>query len=858
MKIKLIAFFFCVGFLISCSDNTSTLVIESEDSKLIDSKDKKEHVELLVEEKDEEEPWTRWLYFGNPEDDNKIYRMTKDGEQLQKLSNGKMKGIKTLQEEIYFLDSENLYEEGKIKKVAWNGKNEQTIIPQEVDQFVVAEDNIFFVRKNELYRSSKDGKNIESLVTFTGSIINMIYKNNSLYFNNDAGIYKINSNGDEISILLEGNYHSFNIYKEELIYTKNDVVLTYNINTKKESVLLTSFNYELFLEDEWLIYSDGHWLMRKNIMNKKEEKIFIGNYSCDFYSDDNYIYCFCEDFIWRVDKEFDNKRILFGKGKISKHNMILMDDNKTFFKGYDFEYYNNHIYIYKYNNTPEKLIEEPVNEAYLKNDKMYYILEKDNKLYEYDFENQNKYLVIDIPISEFTFINDEIYFSRLDKNYALYVKTKDGSINKCVSDGVYNLKSINEQIYYINRKDNNSLYTYNSKENNKILEGFVTQYSIFEDKIYFRNENKNGELHVYKNGKSERVNKDTIDYLYKMEGKIYYVNMDNPMALVELDPKTEEVNTIKLMDSKWIDYFVKDNKVFEITTLEGGSINIKETSRDQEIGMYIGDEISYNRLSKNTYLHEYEHHLYRYDKRKRDFELLFPYPIREYKIYEDKIYITGDVQEDYNSYIKSINLKNKEIKTLVENTEQYSPSYEFIVYNDYLYYMLPFGDDKGLLYKKSIIEEEKPKLITNDCFKILEEVNSSVLCKNSKQHIYSIDLFTEEKKELTSNKSEYLGIYNDYLVYFEYVGEENEGNIIKLDLKTNSAYIIDTIPVDIWNAYKLEEYIYYLSDNKLIKYNLKTEERNILKNNANHFYIYEGELVIYLENDSIEIIPLNI
>lgn len=801
----------------------------------------------------EKDEWTDFIVFGNSDDNYSIYKMDINGDNLRKISNGKMEGIDVLREYVYYKDSEFIYEPGPLRRVSWNGEKDEEVIAYLVEQYIVTDEYIFFESDNKLYRSDKEGNNIITLAVVNRVIYDMKYSDGKLYFNTSQGIYMIKEDGKDLSIVVSGGFYKFNISQDLLIYNNNDVVVIYNLKKQEKVEVSNKNNYELFVIDDYIYYSQDQFLVRENIYTNNKDKIFLSTFSYNFFGYGEYVYCFGDNFIWRVDKDLQNKKVVFGKGNVFKTNMLLVNDDYTFVRSYDFINYKDHLtFLYDAVDPTKKLIEEPIDNAVLIENTIYYVNHYNKKLYKYNLITHETELIINDPVLEFVIIDNLIYFSRND-NYKLYVM-KDGGIKKIIDNGVYNIKYSNGHIYYIDRDDNNSLYKLDAhKMPEKILDDFTTQYEIVDNTIYYRNESQKGELYRKRNNVKTKLTEVAVDGIY-YNTNLYYIVSEGINILYQLEVHKEKSNIAKFIGMNYLDFIIKDNEYIEAVASESGTIAIRKARYNKDLALYEDNSLTYEKVGPNTYICMYENYIYKYHNGDNTLVLLHPYPVNRFQVKDGWIYITGDIYDNkLKSYIKRISIASNSEEYLIESNEFHTPSYNFVVDNDKIYYYFPYQEHRGNLYVKDI-KSKNVSILVNDCNQIVDIVNDQIIYMNSENYIFSIDKKGQDKKILVNEKSEYLGISNSKLYYFSYADISFDGYIKELDLKEGTISNVSKEPIKTWDYYVFNNYVYYLLEDIMIL-NINTgETKAVYQKDIQHFYINNRELIVYIEEDNQSVI----
>ncbi|TCK89019.1 uncharacterized protein DUF5050 [Natranaerovirga hydrolytica] len=792
-----------------------------------------------------------WLAFGNPEDDHRIYKMKTDGSHVTKISNKKIEGIVQLEDYIYYKDSDTLYESGPIRRVSNDGLTDEGIINEAVEDFVVTQDNIIFIKEEKIYISDKEGNHKKDLVIVKEKVFSIKYDDGTIYFNTNRGIYSVQEDGTQLKLIIPGGFYKFRVYNNQLIYNDNGQIKIYNLETQEEKDFVRQNNYELFVYDGYLYYTESDYLIRENIYTNNTDRVAKNTFIYDFFGYKDDIYFFGNNFIWKMDKELKNKEIIFGKGSLTNHNMLLVNDNHTLVRSYDFSNYTHDI-TYLYQETEdgmEKIMSHPIDNALIVEDDIFYVDNRDKKLYRYNLETQNQALIINENILEFQISDDTIYFTT-HHDYKLY-KYENETIEIIINEPVYNLQLYKDTLYYLKRNANNHLYRYKKDETEELLlETFVTQYKIIDDKIYYIDESDNYKLFLYDGEEKMEIVNEKVSRLYKSNDVLYYVTTDGIHILNQLDTKTQSSQVIKFIGLNYLDFYIKEDRYVEAITSESGNVTVKEAIYKEELGLYYDNDLYYKAVDDTKYICYYDNYIYLYNNEEGTLELLHSDPISEFQVEKNEIYVTGyKYNDELRSYIKRINIDNKTKEYIVESEERYTPAYNFIVEDSILYYHLPYKEHKHQLYKYDS-KENSIEVIAQDCNKILDINRNQIIYQNEDEYIVKMNTNGSNKKILVEESVEYIGMNDNDIYYFRYTNDNMEGHIMKKNLSSEVISNITNGAIKTWDYYIYNNTLYYLVKN-IKSMDLETEkELTFLENeDIRHFYIYNKELIAYLNNE---------
>lgn len=198
-----------------------------------------------------------WIYY------NDFYRGTCkvkiDGTDKQILTNTNVARVTVDESGIYYL--ETYY--GSIVdfcKLDLDGSNKKVIIDDlEEDlhfSYEIHNDYIYYPQKKGLYRINKDGTN--KIKISDKYIRQFIIEDDYIYYRDEGYMYRITLDGKDEEILTKAGNYFYGIYKDELIYIKNN--------------------------------EDDSYLNRYNLINKKTTSTKFGKYTDIIGLDDKYLY----------------------------------------------------------------------------------------------------------------------------------------------------------------------------------------------------------------------------------------------------------------------------------------------------------------------------------------------------------------------------------------------------------------------------------------------------------------------------------------------------------------------------------------------------------------------------------------
>jgi phage pi2 protein 07 len=209
-----------------------------------------------------------WLYYVNFTDKHTIYRVRVNGTDRERLNTNESDSLNWENDWLYYLDRKNgsvickMSSDGKIKKVLLNQKY--------CSNLLVKDGWIYYILKGALHRINVDG-NGHSIIT---NIRTTYYENGITwrgnydvcgdyvyYPNDDGGLYKIRTDGQENTLLKSGNVESINIYKNYIYYYNSKLKIIYRVSIDNpenaEYVVGGGLYYNInIVNDNGVIYKD--------------------------------------------------------------------------------------------------------------------------------------------------------------------------------------------------------------------------------------------------------------------------------------------------------------------------------------------------------------------------------------------------------------------------------------------------------------------------------------------------------------------------------------------------------------------------------------------------------------------------
>ncbi len=226
---------------------------------------------------------SEWIYFSNPRDEDRLYRMRKDHSQLSKLSDKGSIFINLWEDYIIFIDSKS----GEIIRIHQDGTKEEVILSEEAFLYggmVVANDDLYYslLSDRKLYRMS--------------------LKNGSTDLISDHTIAYLNANETGLVYLDQVNQFSFDLVSMTFESLKPDVIGS------------TELTYPI-IEKDWIYFSRGQdWdLYRIKFQEKSEEKTKslekVGDLRAiklSFYKEHAYYLNLSDSKVYKADLDFSD------------------------------------------------------------------------------------------------------------------------------------------------------------------------------------------------------------------------------------------------------------------------------------------------------------------------------------------------------------------------------------------------------------------------------------------------------------------------------------------------------------------------------------------------------------------------
>lgn len=137
-----------------------------------------------------------WIFYSNYSDGGKLYKATKDGKNITKISDDNAYYINVVGDFIYYA---NTLDELKLYKIKTDGTNRTKILEVSAEQITVVNDWIYFINDLEefkIYKVKTDGTALTKINN--DASVNLNVKDEFIYYSNlsdDGKIYKIRIDG---------------------------------------------------------------------------------------------------------------------------------------------------------------------------------------------------------------------------------------------------------------------------------------------------------------------------------------------------------------------------------------------------------------------------------------------------------------------------------------------------------------------------------------------------------------------------------------------------------------------------------------------------------------------------------------
>lgn len=241
------------------------------------------------------------VYFANPDDGDKLYKMKPDGSELEKINDDKVSFINGYDKYLYYKRSDSV-STFKIFKLNTNGlyrinisgRNVKEIHGGYVDMVTLAGNFLYYQRTNDNGKfeiaKTKIDKEEDKVVVEESYKIFCSYEGKLYYteVKENHNLYVHDTLTDEKTLLIEGNIYLPDTDGRYVYYidmNNNRALTRYDINTS-ETFLITNdqcINYNLSKNKDIIFYqaenSDGHFLGRVDTFGENRIILAQGDYS---------------------------------------------------------------------------------------------------------------------------------------------------------------------------------------------------------------------------------------------------------------------------------------------------------------------------------------------------------------------------------------------------------------------------------------------------------------------------------------------------------------------------------------------------------------------------------------------------
>lgn len=789
-----------------------------------------------------------WIYFGNPDDNYNIYKAKTDGSNLMKLVDARLEGFGNLQEWIYFIDTNNFGTKAKLARIKWDGSNKEILSEENVNSFCMNEHNIFYVYENNIYKINKDGKLKTKVVSMDEDIYHIKIYEDIIYFNDRKGLYSITNEGKNLTSIVEGNFHKFDINDDE-IYYYDDKVYSCSLEGMNERLAFDNEFTSVIMLGKDIYYNQEDYLYKLETENNNIDNIYVEDYLQHFFEKDDYIYCYGYNKIWKINKDLSNKTVYIGTGNEHNQKMYIKVKDKIITKNHEYEEYITGDFSYKLYEITHEELGRKISDATIDifdsdNEKLYYTDDKSNNIYSMDIITGEKQLILDKNIGSFIIDNGYIYYTDIEDNYSLSRFNMETDTNdKIINQPVFNINKVNDQICFIYDKKIGIL----QDDNITYVDVFTSLYSILDKYIYYKNEDDNGKLYKIRidgthNSKiSDNVVKDICTY----KDAIYYVEENGTNLLYKITNDHTNKEFVDLLSSDFIDMEIIDGVAYICYLSEDDMYYTKER--------YIEDltyKSSYDitkQVNSNWKYFIYDiynnmGYLYKYNINTNEIHLIIDKLLSDFRIVDKWLYYSGFADKEYHPYINRLNLVTNETNNIlsIEEGNIYSLSYDIL--DDYIYYFID-DSSEGIIWKRSLKDGSQSALVNNAIG--LEDIEDGWLYYQGKDQkkIYRVLVNGTKNEVMTNANSKYIHSNKNELYYLNITQEGSyKGLLTKKVFRNNSEQIIIEKELSASDLIVVNHTLYY-NDDGINKYNLKTGEITKIYNKNVDYFILNGNIL---------------
>ncbi|GMQ56140.1 hypothetical protein AN1V17_05330 [Vallitalea sediminicola] len=776
--------------------------------------------------------FNEWLYFGNPDDNYKIYRMKTDGTGLTKIADARFDGISNLENWIYFIDTNEKYTPAKLARINWDGTGKEMLSEEDVNAFCTSEDNIFYIFENNIYRIQKDGSLKTKIVSTETPIYSLKYYDDTVFYSTEQGLFSIDSNGKNSNSVLEGNYSDFSINNDRIYYYDNKMY-SCGLDGSDERQLFDLNVRDVFVDNDVVYYSQDEYLYKINSYDGKTNSIFLEESLNNFYEKDCYLYFYGQNRIWKVKSDLSEKKIFIGTGGEQHHKMYIKVDNRIFSKNYENIDSANELSSYKLfevvgDEVGKKISDIAINMFDTNNGKVYYTDAVDKKLYCLDINSNDKKLIIDKMVGSFIIYNNSIYYTDMSDNYKLYsFNIINSKITNITNIPVSNIKRSGNTIYFLDNKKRIGIYNAATGNDSRYINVFTTIYDIVGNIIYYKNEDDDGKLYKIKTDGSEniKITENTIKDIYANDENIYYVEKNGANLLYRISNEQAEGEFLDMISMAYTDMEIIDGKFYMSVASEGGNYyTVEKYLQDLKFNVSFDMEKQID-VKWKYFVYKvdgYMGYLYKYNVDTNEIKLIVDKWVSDFQIEGKYIYYTGldGININFSTYIDRINLDTDEIDNIITFSDPRIYNISFKVIKDNIYYSLDDSTD-GFIWKKNLINNEQ-SVIVDDSSNLEEIVDGWMYYQNNNKRLVRVKLDGLEKQILTNTYSEFIYANKNELYYLSISGEDSfKGIIIKRNIDNNSKEVVVNKEIAISDLIVVNDKLYYNFDG-INRYDLRT------------------------------------
>ncbi|MCT4686177.1 DUF5050 domain-containing protein [Vallitalea sp.] len=794
-----------------------------------------------------------WLYFGNPDDNYKIYRMKIDGTGLTKIADARFDGISNLENWIYYIDTNEKYTPAKLARISWDGTGKEILSEEDVNAFCTSEDYIFYIFENNIYRIQKDGSLKTKIVSTKTQIYSVKYNGDTVFYSTDQGLFSIDSDGKNPMLLLEGNFTNFSVSNDRIYYFDNKMY-SCALDGSDERQLFDLNVSDVFVVNDVIYYNQDEYLYKINSYDGKTNKIFMEKTIKDFYEKDNYLYFYGQNRIWKVKTDLSEKKIFIGTGGEQHHKMYIKVDNRIFSKNFESLDSADDLSSYKLyevvgDEMGKKISDIAINMFDTNNGNVYYTDAVDKRLYCLDINMNEKKLVIDKMIGSFIIYNNLIYYTDMNDNYKLHAfNIRNRVITNITNIPVSNIKCSGTTIYFLDNKKRIGIYNPSTGNESRYINVFTTTYDIIGDIIYYKNEDDDGRLYKIKSDGSEniKITENTIKDIYASDANIYYVEKNGANLLYRISNKQTQGEFLDIINMAYTDMEIIDGKFYMSVASEGGSYYTVEKYLE-DLKFHVSFDMEKQVDEKWKYfvykVDGYMGYLYKYNVDTNEIRLIVDKWVTDFQIEGKYVYYSGldGININFTTYIDRINLETDDINSIIIFIDPKIYNISFQVMGDYIYYSLDNSTD-GCIWKKNLISNEQT-VIVDDSSNLENIIDGWLYYQNNNKRLGRVRLDGSDKQILTNTYSEFIYADKNELYYLSISGEDSfKGIIIKRNIDNDSKEVVVNKEIAISDLIVINDKLYYNFEG-INKYDFRNDNTTKVYNKEVDYFSLIGDLL---------------